>query len=32
MALFESVLDDYFEYLMFQELNDLRQLESEICL
>lgn len=29
MPLFNSVLDDYFEYLMYQELIDLRQEESE---
>lgn len=30
MQLFNSVLDDNFEYLMYQELLDLRELESDI--
>ncbi len=30
MALFDSVLDDYFEYLMYQELTDLRKAEWEL--
>jgi hypothetical protein len=29
MTLYSSILDDNFEYLMFQELIDLREMESE---
>ncbi len=29
MTLYNSILDDNFEYLMFQELIDLREMESE---
>ena len=30
MKLYSSILDDNFEYLMFQELIDLRKMESEV--
>jgi len=30
MTLFNGVSDDYFEYLMYQELSDLRQEENLI--
>ncbi|OWF34136.1 hypothetical protein LKACC12383_00049 [Companilactobacillus kimchii] len=30
MKLYNSILDDNFEYLMFQELIDLRKMESEV--